>query len=117
MRSVRSLSPLGERVGVRGVPAYRWTLTPHPTPLPMGEGADRASFSSVRPTKVRRMISVAGIDLDIFERGQGAPLLYLHGGGGIALDVPFLEQLAQTRRVIAPSHPGFGKSSLPDWLD
>jgi pimeloyl-ACP methyl ester carboxylesterase len=63
------------------------------------------------------MISVGGIDLDIFERGQGAPVLYLHGGGGIALDIPFLEQLAQTRRVIAPSHPGFGKSSLPDWLD
>jgi pimeloyl-ACP methyl ester carboxylesterase len=63
------------------------------------------------------MISVAGIDLDLLERGQGAPLLYLHGGGGIALDVPFLEQLAQTRRVVAPSHPGFGKSSLPDWLD
>jgi pimeloyl-ACP methyl ester carboxylesterase len=63
------------------------------------------------------MISVAGIDLDLFERGQGAPLLYLHGGGGIALDVPFLERLAQTRRVIAPSHPGFGKSSLPDWVD
>jgi pimeloyl-ACP methyl ester carboxylesterase len=63
------------------------------------------------------MISVAGIDLDLFDQGQGAPLLYLHGGGGIALDIPFLERLAQTRRVIAPSHPGFGKSSLPDWLD
>jgi pimeloyl-ACP methyl ester carboxylesterase len=63
------------------------------------------------------MISIAGIDLDLFERGQGAPLLYLHGGGGIALDIPFLEQLAQTRRVLAPSHPGFGRSSLPDWLD
>jgi pimeloyl-ACP methyl ester carboxylesterase len=63
------------------------------------------------------MISIAGIDLDIFERGQGAPMLYLHGGGGIMLDVPFLERLAQERRVIAPSHPGFGKSSLPDWLD
>jgi pimeloyl-ACP methyl ester carboxylesterase len=25
--------------------------------------------------------------------------------------------LAPRRRVIAPSHPGFGRSSLPDWLD
>src|SRR5262245_17494927 len=40
--SVRSLSPLGERVGVRGLQNYRETLTPHPTPLPLGEGADRA---------------------------------------------------------------------------
>jgi pimeloyl-ACP methyl ester carboxylesterase len=63
------------------------------------------------------MISIAGIDLELFDRGQGAPMLYLHGGGGIMLDVPFLERLAQERRVIAPSHPGFGKSALPDWLD
>src|SRR5262245_41356726 len=40
--SVRSLSPLGERVGVRGLQNHRETLTPHPTPLPMGEGVDRA---------------------------------------------------------------------------
>jgi pimeloyl-ACP methyl ester carboxylesterase len=61
--------------------------------------------------------SIAGIDLELIERGQGAPLLYLHGGGGIASDLSFLDLLAKTRRVIAPSHPGFGKSSLPDWLD
>ena len=63
------------------------------------------------------MISIAGIQLELLERGQGAPVLYLHGGGGIGLDVPFLELLAKERRVLAPSHPGFGKSSLPDWLD
>src|SRR5262245_60480667 len=63
------------------------------------------------------MTSIAGVELDVFERGQGAPLLYLHGGGGIGLDLPFLELLAKERRVIAPSHPGFGKSSLPEWLD
>jgi pimeloyl-ACP methyl ester carboxylesterase len=63
------------------------------------------------------MISIAGLDLELFERGQGAPLLYLHGGAGIGIDIPFLEALAKERRVIAPSHPGFGKSSLPDWLD
>jgi pimeloyl-ACP methyl ester carboxylesterase len=61
--------------------------------------------------------SIAGIDLELIERGEGAPLLYLHGGGGIASDRSFLDLLAKTRRVIAPSHPGFGKSSLPDWLD
>src|SRR5215204_4893664 len=61
------------------------------------------------------MISVAGIELEMFERGQGTPIFYLHGGAG--LDVPFLDLLAKERRVVAPSHPGFGKSSLPDWLD
>jgi len=63
------------------------------------------------------MISIAGVELEMFERGHGAPLLYLHGGAGIALDVPFIDLLARERRIIAPSHPGFGKSSLPDWLD
>jgi pimeloyl-ACP methyl ester carboxylesterase len=61
--------------------------------------------------------SIAGIDLELIERGRGAPLLYLHGGGGIASDHSFLDLLAKERRVIAPSHPGFGTSSLPDWLD
>src|SRR6266436_4336187 len=38
--SVCSLSPLGERVGVRGLQNYREIVTPHPTPLPMGEWID-----------------------------------------------------------------------------
>lgn len=63
------------------------------------------------------MISIAGIELELVEHGQGAPLLYLHGGAGIASDVGFIDLLAKERRVIAPSHPGFGRSSLPDWLD
>jgi pimeloyl-ACP methyl ester carboxylesterase len=63
------------------------------------------------------MISIAGVELELFERGQGDSILYLHGGGGIASDSAFLDLLARERRVIAPSHPGFGKSSLPDWLD
>ena len=30
---------------------------------------------------------------------------------------PFVAPLSAKRRLIAPSHPGFGKSSLPEWLD
>jgi pimeloyl-ACP methyl ester carboxylesterase len=74
----------------------------------------REAFLWAKPSG---MISIAGIELDVFERGQGRPLLYLHGGAGIGIDIPFLELLARERRVIAPSHPGFGCSSLPDWLD
>ena len=62
-------------------------------------------------------VSIAGIELEMLERGHGAPILYLHGGAGIVLDLPFIDLLARERRIIAPSHPGFGKSSLPDWLD
>jgi pimeloyl-ACP methyl ester carboxylesterase len=63
------------------------------------------------------MVSLAGIELELIDRGSGSPLLYLHGGSGIAIDLPFLELLGRDQRLIAPSHPGFGKSSLPDWLD
>jgi pimeloyl-ACP methyl ester carboxylesterase len=65
----------------------------------------------------RETMSVAGIDLEVVAGGQGAPLLYLHGGSGLSADLPFLGLLAKQYRVTAPSHPGFGTSSLPDWLD
>src|SRR5262249_56901002 len=74
----------------------------------------------VQPDETARcsnMISIAGVGLEMLERGHGAPLLYLPGGAGIALDAPFIDLLARERRIIAPSHPGFGRSSLPDWLD
>jgi pimeloyl-ACP methyl ester carboxylesterase len=60
---------------------------------------------------------VADVEIDVFEAGRGRPLLFLHGGGGFAEEQPFVPLLAKSRRLIAPSHPGFGNSSLPDWLD
>src|SRR5205807_8252253 len=45
--SVRSLSPFGERVGVRGLQTYREILTPHPTPLPAEVG-----FIRLRPLQM-----------------------------------------------------------------
>jgi len=62
-------------------------------------------------------VTVAGIELEVIERGRGAPILYLHGGGGSGGDLPFIDLLAKQHRVVAPSHPGFGRSGLPDWLD
>jgi pimeloyl-ACP methyl ester carboxylesterase len=59
----------------------------------------------------------AGVEIELHEDGTGAPLLFLHPGGGFAPDDPFVAMLAKHYRVIAPSHPGFGYSSLPDWID
>lgn len=61
-------------------------------------------------------MQVAGVELEIVERGQGRPLLFLHAGEGLAPERPWLDKLAAKYRVIAPWHPGFGKSALPDWL-
>ena len=60
------------------------------------------------------MISVAGVDLEIEERGSGRPLLFLHAGEGLWIDRPWCGLLTENFRVIAPSHLGWGGSSLPD---
>jgi pimeloyl-ACP methyl ester carboxylesterase len=62
-------------------------------------------------------LKVADVDLELVECGRGRPLLFLHGGGGFDVRQPFVSALSAKRRLIAPSHPGFGKSGLPDWLD
>ena len=58
--------------------------------------------------------SVAGLDLEIFECGEGRPLLFLHPGEGLWPDRPWFELLSKRYRVIAPCHPGCGTSALPD---
>ena len=57
--------------------------------------------------------TVAGVRVEWNETGTGAPILFLHPGIGIAPDAPVLERLAAKARVIAPSHPGFGRSEQP----
>lgn len=61
-------------------------------------------------------ITVAGVTLDIQEAGRGRPMLFLHPGEGMQPNRPWIEALARNHRVIAPHHPGFGNSSLPDWF-
>ena len=62
-------------------------------------------------------IDLAGVSLDLWEGGEGPPLLFLHGAGGFDADHPFRSLLGRHRRITAPSHPGFGMSSLPEWID
>jgi pimeloyl-ACP methyl ester carboxylesterase len=52
----------------------------------------------------------ARLAIDTLESGSGAPLLFLHGAGGLAWD-PYLDALAERRRVIAPFLPGTSRSS------
>lgn len=52
----------------------------------------------------------ARLAIDTLEAGRGEPLLFLHGAGGLAWD-PYLDALAERRRVIAPFLPGTSKSN------
>jgi pimeloyl-ACP methyl ester carboxylesterase len=51
--------------------------------------------------------------LELIDRGQGPPLLFLHPGLGIDPSDQVLDLLASKWRVLAPSHPGFGRSERP----
>ena len=55
-------------------------------------------------------MTVHGVRLEIVERGQGRPILWLHGEEGLDPGAPFLDLLAAHGSVLAPSHPGFGRS-------
>ncbi|HLI19974.1 MAG TPA: alpha/beta hydrolase [Stellaceae bacterium] len=65
----------------------------------------------------RQMLTLGEIELELHETGDGPPLLFLHPGGGFNPEDAYVGMLGQRYRLIAPSHPGFGYSSLPDWLD
>ncbi|HJU20018.1 MAG TPA: alpha/beta hydrolase [Stellaceae bacterium] len=68
----------------------------------------------------RTTITIAGAEIEVFDSGGPAaadPILYLHAGRGFRPDRRYVGLLAERHRLVAPSHPGFGGSSLPDWLD
>ena len=52
-------------------------------------------------------VTVAGHPCRVFTAGQGPSVVYFAGVGGLPRWSPFLDALAATRRVIAPSLPGF----------
>jgi len=56
---------------------------------------------------------VGGIDLEVVRRGAGRPVLLLHGAQTVDPRAPFLEMLGRHAEIIAPSHPGFGRSARP----
>ncbi len=62
-------------------------------------------------------ITVNGCAVEMLRGGSGDTLLFLHGAGGMKAGAPYLDELAKRFAVLAPSHPGFGRSDTPAWLD
>ncbi|MEE8247482.1 MAG: alpha/beta fold hydrolase [Alphaproteobacteria bacterium] len=71
-----------------------------------------------------RGVEIQGTTCRVWEKGEGAPIGFLAGLGGLLSWTPFLDELAKSRRVIVPSLPGFpgggrghdGLYSHLDWL-
>jgi pimeloyl-ACP methyl ester carboxylesterase len=59
---------------------------------------------------------VQGLRIDLVERGAGRPLLFLHAENGIEPALAAIDELAKSAHVIAPTHPGFGRSQLADGM-
>ena len=73
-----------------------------------------SASSSGAATKHELLIK--GALITVYETGQGAPLLFLHGSpDNHTLWLPLIEHLSRrlNARFIAPDLPGFGNSTLP----
>jgi pimeloyl-ACP methyl ester carboxylesterase len=62
-------------------------------------------------------IEVAGLRVAYRRKGHGAPTLHLHGAGLTRMWLPYHELLSRSVDLIAPEHPGFGETEMPEWLD
>lgn len=60
-----------------------------------------------------KVVEIQGLKLELVVKGQGAPLLFLHGMDGVEGCARIIDLLARDFTVYAPSHPGFGASELP----
>ncbi|MBI3325370.1 MAG: alpha/beta fold hydrolase [Nitrospinae bacterium] len=71
---------------------------------------------TVTPGHTEELIEVAGATIQVLKGGEGEPLLILHGAGGNPGWLGYHQALSQHFTVHAPSHPGYDKSSRPDWI-
>jgi pimeloyl-ACP methyl ester carboxylesterase len=53
----------------------------------------------------------SGAHIEYLETGSGAPVVYLHGAGGVFRNAAFMPALGARYRVLAPSRPGYDGST------
>jgi pimeloyl-ACP methyl ester carboxylesterase len=68
------------------------------------------------PAVREERLTVAGTRVRVQSAGEGPPLLYLHGAGGVAW-LPGHTALAEHCRLIVPEHPNWGEDQLADGLE
>ena len=68
-------------------------------------------------SKKQQTLTLHDIEVGVTRKGSGPPLLMLHGGGGPVIGMPFADRLAERFEIIAPVHPGFDGTPIPDRFD
>lgn len=63
------------------------------------------------------MVSVREVGTHVMQAGRGKPLVILHPEFAADLWSPYHDRLSEHFRVVAPDHPGFGRSQRPEWLE
>ena len=61
-------------------------------------------------------LEVAGATIQMRTAGEGRPLLLLHGELGFPGWMNYHKTLSASRKVYAPSHPGYDESQGIDWM-
>lgn len=62
-------------------------------------------------------LAIAGCEIELLKGGSGPAMVFLHGAGGAHAWAPYLDRLAEHHTLYVPSHPGWGRSDTPAWLD
>ncbi|MGD9764037.1 MAG: alpha/beta fold hydrolase [Candidatus Binatia bacterium] len=87
-------------------------MSPDAMPLE-ADGVPRPRMYYTEPRRIR----VRGLQTAYRRKGPGSPaVLFLHGAGLTRMWLPFYERMSQHVDFIAPEHPGFGETPLPEWL-
>jgi len=62
-------------------------------------------------------VTLQGVEVPYARMGSGQPMVLLHGGGGPVTRFPFVDELARRFEIIAPIHPGFAGTPIPEHFD
>jgi pimeloyl-ACP methyl ester carboxylesterase len=61
-------------------------------------------------------VKIRDVAVKLHRVGQGPPVLFLHGAGGLPQWLPFFDAVADGYEILVPEHPGFGGSDDPAWI-
>jgi pimeloyl-ACP methyl ester carboxylesterase len=61
-------------------------------------------------------VKIRDVAIKLHRAGQGPPVLFLHGAGGLPQWLPFFDAVADGYELLVPEHPGYGASDDPAWI-